>query len=312
MLLNHEILICRSTLKVNNNLLNTSNRLRIIATASSGVDHISQDCLLKNNIVLFDAHGSNAPAVADYVLSCLAYLKYENLLPQGQVGIIGYGAVGNAVHDYFRLLNYKVIVYDPLKALHNNKFKSALVNELFNCQILCIHANLHDDLPYPSKNLINYDFLQQLSAGTVIINAARGGIVNEIDLIHYCARNQLIYCTDVYQNEPDINPDVIKLSTICTPHIAGHSIEAKKLAVTMIVNKIYNYYNLSYKVKNDKLPLNGNLQNLLLMWHNNKILNLYNPQFETKQLQVAIDNLMRTFINLRVQHNYRHNYCCVL
>lgn len=238
-----DILLCRANLKVNESLLK-NHCLRYVATASSGTDHLDHHWLKSQNIQIIDAKGANARAVADYVVSCVAYLTQARLYEGNKVGIIGLGHVGSQVAYRLQTVGFDILKFDPLKAKQDaNHFRSCSLEELYQADLLCVHAELHNQPPYPSMNLINKNFLNRLKPGCVIINAARGGIVNEEDLLQ--SPKSLIYCTDVYLNEPNIDTRIIDKATLCTPHIAGHSIEAKYTAVAMVSTMLHQLTGLS-------------------------------------------------------------------
>jgi erythronate-4-phosphate dehydrogenase len=303
LLQSQDILLCRSTLKVNENLLSASSDLQYILTASSGTDHVDMDYLQLHNIRLLDAKGSNAISVADYVLSSIACLEDEGIKTSKKAGIIGLGAVGKEVLTCLTLLGYSVATYDPPRALSDTTFKSCSLEDLLNCQLLCIHAELHDGLPYPSRNLLNADFLRRLKPETVIINASRGGVVNELDLLNN--PNTLIYCTDVYLNEPNVNPQVIQYAKLCTPHIAGHSIEAKTAAVIDVSQKLHQSLGLI-------IPTNVKYKQPALRKINNyswikQVLSYYDPRKESQILKRHTSD-PTLYLRLRKQHNFRHDF----
>lgn len=299
-----DILICRSTLKVNAALLQNS-RLKYVATASSGRDHIDEQWLQTQGISLLDAKGSNASSVADYILSTLAYLSIYKGFSGKKAGLIGCGAVGQRVKKRLQAAGFDVRDYDPPKAEIAEDFTSVPLSALIDCDLICVHANLHDTLPYPSYKLLNADFLSQLKPGTVIINAARGGIVDEEALCQL--EKPLLYCTDVYSHEPAVSSPVIDLATLCTPHIAGHSLEAKQAAIYQVSQQLHTCYRL--KAPNFKtamkraLPANcdGNSP-----WQD-LVLSLYNPVIES-QLFKAAENKETAFLDLRKSHQFRHDF----
>lgn len=299
----HDALLCRSTLKINEELLKdrglkSHHLLKCVATASSGIDHIDTDCLAKHNIQLFDAKGSNAHSVADYLMACIALLQQANKLSGMRVGVIGVGEVGSRVASRLNWAGFDVVVYDPLKAA---PFISADFDELFSCDLLCIHANLHDTPLFPSKNLLNAAFFARLKPQTVIINAARGGIVDEMALLN--APHPIIYCTDVYCNEPDINPSIVDYSFICTPHIAGHSIEAKQAAVIQVSQQLHRYFGLTPPLINPSgtFSLKGKE---ITNWQA-YVLSSYNPLDDSLILKAALDK-KQAFLTQRKSH-FRHD-----
>jgi erythronate-4-phosphate dehydrogenase len=292
-----DILLCRSTLKITPELLQNT-QLSCVATASSGIDHVNTSDLKAKKINLFDAKGCNADAVADYVLATLAYLKTHNKLSGKRVGVMGAGEVGSRVIKRLKPLDFEVFAYDPLKP----NFKSCSFDTFQACDILCLHANLHHTQPYPTKNSLDAHCLNQLKPNTIIINAARGGILDEQALLN--TRQNIIYCTDVYQNEPEINPDVIQYATLCTPHIAGHSIEAKYNAVLHLSQKLHAHFNLEApSAYQNTTPMQPSIHKT---W-DALALSLYNPVLETQQLKNTT-HAKTTFLNLRRAHQHRHNF----
>src|SRR6185437_9999384 len=117
--------------------------IRYVATASSGSDHLDLDYLQSRHIQAFDARGSNADAVGDYVISCLAYLHKLKINTGKLAGIIGMGFVGTNVYKRLKSLGYDIITYDPPKAKIDPQYISDKLEDLYSCDILFIHAKLH-------------------------------------------------------------------------------------------------------------------------------------------------------------------------
>ena len=299
---NSDVLVCRATLQINQKLLETS-QVKYVATATSGIDHLDINYLKSRNIQWFDAKGANANAVADYIISTLAYLRIHAILNGNLVGIIGFGEVGSRVYHRLKAIGYECRVFDPFKPKSSDAFVDS-IEPLKSCDLILVHANYHDKQPHPSKDLINQTFLNQLKQGTVIVNASRGGIVNESDLLLKIPN--LVYCTDVYENEPNISKQIIESSTICTPHIAGHTIEAKRRALHVIKTKIlrtagFKYSSNSLKFDTVKRLFFGN------SWEK-KVLSLYDPSIETNTMKKLLPN-QDEFTLLRSQHSNRHEFC---
>ncbi len=299
----HNILICRSTLRVNETLLAQSN-IQCVATASSGTDHIDQHYLNSKQIHLFDAKGCNAQAVADYVTATLAWLEKHNKITGNCAGIIGIGAVGSQVLKRLYLAGYIVQSYDPYKTPIDNQHQVNSLQALTHCDVLCIHANLHQQLPYPSLNLINAEFLSRLKPDATIINASRGGIINENDLLQL--KQPITYCTDVFLHEPDINPNIVDLATLCTPHIAGHSIEAKQNAMIQLSVQLHAYFNLNPPIQLTQQTESLNYFHRVQPWQD-LILGLYNPYDDTQIIKNALDK-KNAFITQRKAHTQRHDF----
>ena len=300
---NHDVLICRSTLVVSKKLL-ANTQIRCVATASSGVDHIDNEYLKKQKIALFDAKGCNAIAVADYVVATLACLQQNNYVVGNKAGVIGVGEVGTRVVTRLKAAGFNVVCFDPLKASLDKLHHFCPLSELSSCDLLCIHANLHNKAPFPSANLLSRRFLSSLKPGTIIINAARGGIVNEEALLS--SSTPITYCTDVYQGEPTINADIVDFAALCTPHIAGHSIESKIKAIVKISQQLHHHFGLPFSPIT--IPLQGELPILRSTDHwQDTILQLYDPLVDTVVLKSAQDKT-RAFLTQRQAHDYRHDF----
>jgi len=298
-----QVLLCRSTLKVNENLIK-NHSLHYVATASSGTDHLDTDFLNKQNIQIIDAKGSNAISVADYMIACIAYLEKKSLIQGKKAAIIGMGKVGTQVWNRLKAAKYAVAGYDPKKALDEKEFHSCELSELYQADLICVHAQLHNTQPYPSFNLINQEFLTQLKPGCVLINAARGGVINENALLAHS--KPIIYCTDVYDNEPDIQENIVAKATLCTPHIAGHSLEAKFAAVAMVSEKLHSYFGIPAPVFAQPSPIELADTTKNQTWQD-LILSIYNPEYETTRLKDA-PNKEDAFLIARMEHQHRHNF----
>lgn len=300
----HDILLCRSTLNVTAEFLAGSS-IQCVATASSGVDHIDIDYLKNQGIRLLDAKGCNARAVADYVVATLARLYTNNLVLGNKAGVIGVGVVGSQVVRRLQAAGFEVICFDPLRETLDTDYDYRPLADLQTCDLLCVHANLHNEPPYPSVNLLSTDFLSRLKPGTIIINAARGGIINEDALL--TIKSPITYCTDVYLNEPAVNGKIIDFATLCTPHIAGHSIEAKSDAVVKISQQLHQHFGLT--------PITGlgNYSPVILptvpnmLYWQDTILSIYDPFIDTQLLKSATDKA-RAFVIQRQAHKNRHDF----
>ncbi|HBI22234.1 MAG TPA: 4-phosphoerythronate dehydrogenase [Legionella sp.] len=301
LLTDHEILLCRSTLRVDAALL-TNSAIQCVATASSGIDHIDEDYLNQHQIALFDAKGSNARAVADYVVATLAALQRLGKSAGNLAGVIGIGEVGSRVVERLEAAGFKVVCYDPFKDPQDNRYRYGTLEDLMACDLLCLHPNLHASHPFPSKHLLNARFLNQLKSGVTIINASRGGIVDEEALL--ASSKPILYCTDVYSAEPSINPRIIDFATLCTPHIAGHSIEAKHAAVVQVSQKIHQHYGLTSPLFELPMPMTHVAASK--HWQD-LVLSFYNPMEDTERLKIAVDK-KNAFLIQRQAHQFRHDF----
>ncbi|MFQ3339881.1 MAG: erythronate-4-phosphate dehydrogenase [Gammaproteobacteria bacterium] len=302
-----EVLFVRSTVKVNQDLLNNSD-IKLIGSATAGFDHIDKDYLDKKNISWFHAPGCNASSVTHYVLSCIAFLIKNELLDiDSTIGIIGCGSVGNKLRKALNSLSIKNKAYDPFLDM---EFLTNL-DEVKECKLISLHTPLTLNSEYPTKNMLNSGFIETLK-NKILINTSRGGIVDEDAILK---NKDLIYLSDVWDNEPLPNKILINKSLIATPHIAGHSFNGKINGTIRLITKLLKYINQEDELENtlkkiDKhFLLNNESQKLLDI---NKYLNHYDVQNESKKFkklygECSEDELERTFKNLRSNHPMRRD-----
>ena len=296
----HSILLCRSTLKVNA-LSIQDYPFTYIGTLSSGMDHLDMPYLHGLGTAILHAKGCNAVSVVDYTTSVLAFLQVHENIKCNKLGIIGAGSVGRAMHTRFTQLHLPHILYDPLRSSTDTCFDSCSLETLYTCDIVCVCVNLHDEDPYPSRNLINKGFIQNMRQGAVIINTGRGELVDEKAIIQ---TKKILYCTDVFHHEPNISKAIVDYATLCTPHIAGHSVEGKTNALMLISKQLHALYALPLpKVLEPNIDFTP--ASLPKDWQK-YVLAHYNPYRETQVLKNA-SHSSETFLTLRTQH-LRHGF----
>lgn len=284
-----EVLVCRTHTRIDAKQLG-NHQLRLIATASSGRDHIK---LPNASVPILDAKGANAWAVSDYILCVLAQLKIST---QHNIGIIGFGHVGKTLGQRLSALNYQLKIHDPFILVPEPWH--ATQDEILNSDIILIHCEYHHQIPNPTHHLINAMVFKKLMPHTILINAARGDIVDEKALLESPWTG--IYCTDVYQNEPQIQAEIIQRATLCTPHIAGHSIEAKERITKVIANQVHAFFQLKTEFQNESKK-----QLIPLSTWQQDILKHYDPMNETRLLKAHSNP--QYFTQLRSLHQ-RHEF----
>lgn len=221
--------------------------LKFVATGSSGSDHIDKEYLHQNNIMVHDARGCNAKAVAEYVTTGLLLWagSRQKELRDLTVGIAGCGHVGTALENLLDQLQISCILYDPPREIRDLTFQSASEEEFLSADILSFHTPLTRSGVYPTWHWLSEEKLNERSYACVI-NAARGGVTDESALIKAFDKGQIeCLITDVWENEPDINEGLMQRSFIATPHIAGYSEQAKLIATKMICDQLIRFFDLS-------------------------------------------------------------------
>lgn len=219
-----QALFVRSTTAVNNELVAKLPALKFVASATSGIDHLETDTLLNRGITWACAKGSNAQAVADYVVYALDGLVRQGVhIKNERAVVLGYGCVGTRVHENLTRLGFHSQWVDPFIAgAELRVFEQQQVEPwLASTTLLCIHTPLTRHLRYPTANWLNSERLAALPDGAVVICAGRGGTLDGAAIKNHCHR--LHFVLDVFPNEPAIDPDLVSAAAIATPHIAGHS-----------------------------------------------------------------------------------------
>lgn len=232
-----DALLIRTRTRCNASLLSES-RVKVIATATIGLDHIDLPWCEKQGIFVGNAPGSNAPGVAQYVFASLFNQGFDPRMHT--LGIIGYGNVGQQVAKWAREMGINLIISDDPrkeKGLKDIDY-SPLEEVLRKSDAVTLHVPLTLKGSYPTKYLIGENELQMIRPGAILINSSRGGVVEEKALKPYLQKGILRAVIDVWENEPGIDCDLLNLVSIGTPHIAGYSAEGKKRGTAMALKVI--------------------------------------------------------------------------
>lgn len=220
-----DILVVRTRTRVNESLL-IGSRVRMVCTATIGYDHIDTSYCETHGIRWTSCPGCNAQAVCDYVEEALKEYKAS-----GTIGIVGVGHVGSLVAQMAERKGYKVLLNDPPKGI------GVSLDEIARkCDIITFHVPL-DDTTY---HMCNAAFLSKCLPHALIINAARGGVVDETSLL----QSGHPYILDTWENEPKINRQVLQHAFRASMHIAGYSEEGKRNASQMCLDAISEVYGM--------------------------------------------------------------------
>ena len=222
-----DALIIRSRTQISADFLRQHPRIRFIGSTVVGLDHIDQQACAEAGVTLYTAQGCNARSVAEYVMvQIVAYaLKEHKNLSQLTLGIIGVGNVGRQLQQLASLLGIQLILNDPYRQQAESDFPHTTLTELLaKADIISLHTPLTHDGEHPTFHLLNNHNLAIIQPHSLFINAARGDVVNETDLLK---RLDLQLITDCWSNEPHINKALLTQSQLATPHIAGHAWDAK-------------------------------------------------------------------------------------
>ena len=247
-----DVLIVRSRTKVDEKLLHGT-QIQFVGSTVAGLDHIDQAYLKVNNIAFASAQGCNANAVAEYVISAIANLSYDyNFKLLGKtLGIIGVGNVGSRLDFKAKQLGIKTLLNDPPREADEGSENFVSLEKALSSDIVTFHTPLTFSGAHPTHNLLDSHNFNNINKDAIVINAARGGIINEIIWETTTTKANIIDC---WENEPNINSALQKSAYWATPHIAGHSIDAKFMGSFMIYKELCQYL---------KKPLNNQIENLI-------------------------------------------------
>lgn len=230
-----DILVVRSVTKVNAQLL-AGTPVRFVATATAGFDHIDLDYLREQGIGFARAPGCNAISAAEYVLAALCHwsLIQEKPLQGRSIGIIGHGNVGSRVRQLCENMGMYCVVNDPplQEQGHTGLYP---IEAALACNVVTLHVPFTRNGQHPTFRLLNAARITALRPGTLLLNTARGGVVEENALLaRLQARSDLDVILDTWENEPAINLELLRHTLLGTPHIAGYSLDGKMRGTEMV------------------------------------------------------------------------------
>ena len=303
-----EALLVRSVTQVNEDLIyNTA--LKFVGSATIGTDHLDIPLIEQQGITWSNAAGCNAQAVSEYVITALLKLQPELIQANENftLGLIGLGNVGSRLAVMAKLLGWNVIAFDPFETReHINQVD--LNTLLKQADAISIHVPLTKYGEHPTSHLINAQALAEMKPNCILINSARGPVVEEVALIADIQKTQRQVVLDVFEHEPEISEELLNLITLVTPHIAGYSLEGKARGTQMIYDAFCQEFNyIPNKQFETQLPACEQLfkdQNLkeVLVKHLSKIYdisrddqNLRACLKDGKVDQKAFDHLRKTY-----------------
>jgi D-3-phosphoglycerate dehydrogenase len=263
---NEVVLIFRSVRKINSAFIDklvSNTKVKMICTASAGYDNIDVLYAQKRGLKVFTVPDGNYISAAEHTIGMLLaaikhinkadyemklriydYKRYENHeLLNKTIGIIGVGRVGSYVAKICRAFDMKIIGNDINKKL-KGKYKWIKFVPLSKLLKESDIVSVHTPLDSSTKYLLNKNNLKLLKKTSILINCARGGIIDENVLIEILKSRKIKYaCLDVFINEPNINKGLLGLdNVILTPHLAGKTKESKERIAVNLAGQIIDYY----------------------------------------------------------------------
>lgn len=262
----YHALIVRSATKVDEELISSMKVMEVIGRAGTGVDNIDVNSASRKGILVMNTPGGNTISTAEHTMAMILSLcrnipqanksladgkwerkKFSGTELRGKtIAVLGLGKIGKEVAKRSKVFGMNVIGFDPLLS---DEVASELGIKLFPLDEIWPKADLitvHVPLSDTTKDLISKNTLEKCKDGVRIINCARGGIVNENDIVDAIENGKVAGAAfDVYLSEPpDFSSSLFSNSKIiCTPHLGASTEEAQELVAIQISEQIREYFN---------------------------------------------------------------------
>jgi len=256
-----DILLVRSATKVTKDVIEAGKKLQIIARAGTGLDNIDVRVAKERNIKILNTPGANSISVAELTIGLM--IAVSRFIPRGTyglkegkwekkqlkgfelfgktLGIIGYGKIGREVAKRAKAFDMKILVYDVIKPSNLEDFVEFVKYEelIKNSDYISIHVPLNDS----TYHMIDEKTFEMMKTNAILVNAARGGIVDENALYDALVSGKLrAAALDVFEIEPpndDLRKKLLSLdNVVATPHIGATTFEAQKRVGIEIAKKI--------------------------------------------------------------------------
>jgi len=259
----YHALVIRSATKVTETLLSKAERLKVVGRAGIGLDNVDIPAATKRGIVVMNTPGGNVVTTAEHTIAMILSLsrnipegtatmkdgRWEKKKLQGReiynkiLGVIGFGKIGSIVADRARGLKMRVVVHDPVvtpEQIEKAGFESVSLEELYRKSD---YITVHVPKLKSTINLLDKTAFSKMKDGVMVVNCARGGIVNEADLHKAIVSGKVAGAAlDVFEQEPPESSPLFDLERIvCTPHLGASTREAQTNVAVSVAEQIMDY-----------------------------------------------------------------------
>jgi erythronate-4-phosphate dehydrogenase len=247
MVMDADALVIRTRTRCNATLLEGT-KVRFIATATIGYDHIDTQWCESHGIRWTNAPGCNSWSVQQYIGSLLVTMS-RTLgfnFRERTLGVVGAGNVGSKVARLAALLGFRVLLCDPPRARREGSGQFISLDEIISrSDIITLHVPLIRDGEDATFHLFDDSRLASMNRNQILINSSRGEVVDGMALKSALAQKKILAASlDVWENEPHIDPELLSLLFTGTPHIAGYSVDGKATGTTMSVQALGKFFDL--------------------------------------------------------------------
>lgn len=295
-----DALITRTRTRCDRNLL-AGSKVKFIGTATIGFDHIDTAYCQEAGITWSNCPGCNAGAVEQYIHSVLLLLQQEKgiTLKGACLGIVGVGHVGSRIKQLADRLGMRVLLNDPPRADRGEKGFVDLCTLARKCDIITFHTPLQRNGKYRTYHLADEFFFHLLEKKPYIMNTSRGEVIETEAILHALSAGSISGAViDVWENEPNINLELLNKVFIGTPHIAGYSADGKANATRMVLESFCRFFGkeMDFSIvppEQPHLPYDSD--------ENVRQLQMYNPHVDCEALRTHPE----AFEQLRSEYHLR-------
>ncbi len=270
MLANIKALIVRNRTQVTADLLEAAPELLCVGRLGVGLDNIDQQACARQGVTVYPASGANNLSVAEYVITSAmlllrnAYLAGNKMLAGNwprqacvgreisgkTLGLVGFGAIARQTAEMASAMGMKIVACDPFLAAEHVAWTRAEKMELEQLLAVSDVVSLHTPLTAETVHMINSDRLKLMKADGILINAARGGVVDQEALGDALSSGKLGGAAlDVFESEPLTKEAAARFSgmnnVLLTPHIAGVTVESNQRVSALISEKVLQHLKVS-------------------------------------------------------------------
>ena len=256
-----DIVVIRSSTKINKDILQEANKLKIIARCGVGIDNIDIEEATNKEIYVTNSPNANIISVAELTIGLIISaarnihtsnnsLKDKNWdrnkflgteLYKKQLGLIGFGKAAREVAKRLTAFGMEIVFYDPYVEASEDEANKVELDELLKTSdVISIHVVKNEE----TKNMINDEKLNLIKKGGILVNTSRGGIIDEESLFQKANEDLIFAGLDVFSQEPpDINETFSKSNIVTTPHLGASTYEAQLKAGLETVQNVSDILN---------------------------------------------------------------------
>lgn len=261
----YDVIVVRSRTKVDSKLIDRAKSLKLVARVGTGLDNIDVEYASKRGIAVVNSPEALVEAVCEHTMLLMLSLCrdvvdavnstlsgkwekdrfYGTELKGKTLGVVGLGKIGKRVAQIARCFGMDIKVYDVITLPKDTiEMLSAEVLQLDQLLPISDFVTIHVPLTKETYHMLDEKRIRTMKRGSYLINTSRGSVIEEKALIEALQSGSLAGAAlDVFESEPPSEQLRRAPNVLLTPHIAGQTKEAQRLAVSIIAEKIRNYFN---------------------------------------------------------------------